>query len=205
MSFSYICVKKKENTPAIANEWRRFSESSPKRSAFKCTLWRGSTQWPLTITVVLLESTYLSFDYAVWQIKLQKREYACVNAGRGGAARIKNKPLGKTQWLSGSEKCPRATIHHAASQTHPASSTFRVIDETRSLRNLALFLKHVTDVNQADCETLRVCFRLFTNGMFIPQACRCYAEHLIMGWRRVRRRRSVVLKHAAARKTRVQI
>lgn len=34
-------------------------------SAFKCTLWRGSTQWPLTITVVLLESTYLSFDYAV--------------------------------------------------------------------------------------------------------------------------------------------
>lgn len=120
--------------------------------------------------------------------------------GRGGAARIKNKPLGKTQWLSGSEKCPRATIHHAASQAHPASSTFRVIDETRSLRNLALFLKPVTDVNQVDCETLRVCFRLFTNGMFIPQACRCYAEHLIMGWRRVRRRRSVVLKHAAARK-----
>lgn len=87
MSFSYICVKKKENTAAIANEWRRFSESSPKRSAFKCTLWRGSTQWPLTITVVLLESTYLSFDYAVWQIKLQKREYACVNAGPRGSSK----------------------------------------------------------------------------------------------------------------------
>ena len=134
------------------------------------------------------------------------KEGVCVReCGPSGSSKDQKQTSWKNTMTVRFRKCPRATIHHAASQTQnpPASSVFHFIDET--FRNLALFLKYITDVNQVGSKTLRECFRVFVLLSSEQRHVHTSEYYLMMGWRRVQRRRSVVLKHAAAvRKTQVK-
>lgn len=87
-SFKFV----RESTLKNTREWRK-SPECPKQPEKKTLRVQEHVGWLNTMTAnnysCLLESTYLSFDYIVWQIKWQKKSMHAWMRGRGDRQGLK--------------------------------------------------------------------------------------------------------------------